>query len=535
MVNVKAVKIGSLIICLKLGDVIGVLKNSDKNIEYVLATDNEYSFQFDETNNNIIVHEWQSYYIQSINDKILNESLFINRGRLIDNNIGELFFKNSIGKSKFEKLDLIVKSSKLSNSEFEELLKTVDSKISNLTFSYNVSGVGSKVIRKKQNLQQNEYLRFKYLAQFFEDHLKPWLESIVKQPHRLNLSRREYEKLELAPYIDEESMVEIFSGSNQFTHSVKSSSLSKKLVFNGKEHIPLEISHSLEFDTYDNVENRFIKFLVDNLSQLINVCKGKYDIISNHMLENIDIISIKKNLWYYSNRSVLRDCKKMSYIPFSSQVVQKKTPYNKALRFYQDMNSLPVISFSEDTYDEILELKKIDKLYEYYCFFKLEEILDDILNAYNKNTDYKEVINGSSIILSSPETSYQTTNKKISLFYQKTYKKQVDTYSISLDPDFSIEIVNLNTNELEILVLDSKFKSKYELVKSEDIHKMHTYKDAIINCNFAIALFPGSDNVFYPESITSLFSGVGAYVLKPNFDNSDLKTLLNEVLCNYGN
>lgn len=529
MLNVKAVKIGSLIICLKLGDVIGVLKNSDKSIDYVLATDDEYSFEFDETNNKIYVHEWQSYYIQSINDKILNESLFNNRGRLIDNNIGELFFKNSIGKSKFEKLDLIVKSSKLSNSEFEELLKTVDSKISNLTFSYNVSGVGSKVIRKKQNLQQNEYLRFKYLAQFFEDHLKPWLESIVKQPHRLNLSRREYEKLELAPYIDEESMVEVFSGSNQFTPSVKSSSLSKKLVFNGKEHIPVEISHSLEFDTYDNVENRFIKFLVDNLSQLINVCKGKYDVISNHMLEDIDIISIKKNLWYYSNRSILRDCKKMNYIPFSSQVIQKKTSYNKALRFYKNMNSLPVIDFSESTYDEILELKKIDKLYEYYCFFKLEEILDEILFSYKKNTKFKEIKSNTSLILTKPEIVYEIPNKKISFFYQKNYKKNESTYSVNLDPDFSIEILNLDTNNLKILVLDSKFKSNYDFVKSEDIHKMHAYKDAIISCDFAIALFPGNSNIFYPQSLSSMYSGVGAFSLKPNLDDSELKNLLKNI------
>ena len=534
MLNVKAVKIGSLIICLKLGDVIRGLKSSKKNIDYVLANDDKYSFGFNETNNEISVDEWQTYYIQSINNKILNERLFNNRGHLIDSNIGELFFKNSIGKSKFEKLDFIVNSSKLSSSEFEELLKTVDSKISNLTFSYNVSGVGSKVTRKKQNLQQNEYLKFKYSAQFFEVHLKPWLESIIKEPHQLSLSKREYEKLELTPYIDEESMVEVFSGLSQFTPSIKSSSLSKKLVFNGREHLPIEISHGLEFDTFDNIENRFIKFLVDNLSKLINVCKDKYDIVSNHMLEDIDIITIKKSLWYYSNRSILRDCKKINYIPFSSQVIQKKTPYNKALRFYQDMNSLPVILFSENTYDEILELKKIDKLYEYYCFFKLEEILDDILNSYNKNIDYKEVINGNSVILSSPEISYQNSNKKVTLYFQKGYRKGVGTYSVSLDPDFSIEIVDLITNELEILVLDSKFKTKHELVKSEDIHKMHAYKDAIFNCNFAIALFPGSNNVFYPESLTSLYSGVGAFVLKPNFAYTELKTQLKCILQNVG-
>lgn len=530
MLNVKAVKFGSLIVCLKLGDVISVLKNSRKKIDYVLATEGEYSFELNETNNCLSVHEWQSYYIQSINNKSLKESLFNNRGRLIDNNIGELFFKNSIGKSKFEEINFIVKSSKLSNSDFEELLKTVDSKISNLAFSYHVSGVGSNVIRKKQNLKQNDYLKFKYLAQFFENHLKPWLESIIKEPHRLNLAKREYDKLELVPYIDEESMVEVFSGLNQFAPSIKSSSLSKKLVFNGQEHIPVEISHSLEFDAFDNIENRFIKFLIDNLIQLINVCKEKYDIISNHMLGDIDIISIKKNLWYYSNRSILRDCKKMNYVPFSSQVIQKKTPYNRTLKFYQDLNSLPIIQFSENTYDEILELKKIDKLYEYYCFFKLEEILDDILITYNKETNFKEVKHGYSVILSSPVISYQNANKRISLYYQKNYKKGIDSYSVNLDPDFSIEIVDLSTNELEILILDAKFKSKYDFVKSEDIHKMHTYKDAIINCDFAIALFPGSSNVFYPESMSSLHYGVGAYALKPNFDVEELKQLLEKVI-----
>lgn len=532
MLNVKAVKIGSLIVCLKLGDEISTLKNSINNVDYIIANEGEYSFNFDEITNNISVQEWRSYYIQSIDLKPLNENLFKNRGRLIDSNIGELFFKNAIGESKFESLNFIVQSSKLSKLEFEDLLKTVDSKITNLTFSYHVSGVGSTVIRKTQNLQQNDYLKFKYLVQFFEDHLKPWLESIIKEPHRLSVSKREYDKLELVSYIDEESMIEVFSGSNEFTPSVKSSSLSKKLIFNGKEHIPNEISYSLEFDTFDTIENRFIKFLVDNLIQLINVCSEKYDIIPNHMLGDIDITSIKKNLRYYSNRSILRDCKKMYYIPFSSQVIQKKTPYNKSLKFYQNLNSLPVIHFSKNTYEEILELKKIDKLYEYYCFFKLEEILDEILSTYKKEIDFKEVKHDNSIVLSSPEISYQKINKKITLYYQKNYKKGVDTYSVNLDPDFSIEIVDISNGKLEILVLDSKFKSKYEFVKSEDIHKMHTYKDAIINCNFAIALFPGSTNVFYPESLHSLYTGVGAYALKPNLDNNDLTTLLKSIVNN---
>jgi predicted component of viral defense system (DUF524 family) len=532
MLNVKAVKIGSLIICLKLGDEINVLKNSINDIDYISTIDVANSFEFDEINNCLHIHEWQLYFIKSINNKVLNERLFNNRGRLIDINIGELFFKNAIGKSKFENVNFIVKSVKLSNSEFEELLKTVDSKISKLTFFYNISGVGSNVIRKRHNLHQDEYFKFKYLAQFFEVNLKPFLDSIIKEPHRLNLSKREYDILELTPFIDEESMVEVFSGSNQFTTSIKSTSLSKKLFFNGKEHIPVEISHSLEFDTFDNVENRFIKFLVDNLIQLINFCYEKYDVISNHMLEDIDIKSIKKNLLYYSNRTILRDCKQMNYIPFSSQVILKKTSYNKALKFYQDLNSLPIIHFSENTYEEILELKKIDKLYEYYCFFKLEEILDEILFSYLKKTNYKEIKSNTNLILTKPEIVYQNSNKKISFFYQKNYKKNESTYSVDLDPDFSIEILNLDTNSLKILVLDSKFKSKDEFVKSEDIHKMHAYKDAIINCDFAIALFPGKSNIFYPQSLSLMYSGVGGFSLKPNLENTELIELLKNIIIN---
>lgn len=530
MLNVKAVKIDSLIVCFKLGDDINSLKKSINKIDYVLANDNESSFGFETDNNTIYVNEWGLYYVHSINGKSLVEGLFHNRGKLIDSDIGELVFQNAIGKSKFENLNFKVKSSKLSDSEFEELLKSVDTKISNLTFSYQVSGVGSMVLRKKQNLQQNDYLKFKYLAQFFEDQLRPWLESIIKEPHRLNVSRREYERLEFAPYIDEESMVEVFSGLSQFAPTTKSSSLSRKLTFNGKEHLPVEISHSLEYDTYDNVENRFVKFLVDNLIRLINAGIVKYDIISNHMLGDIDILSIKEKLWYYANRTILRDCKKMNYIPFSSQVIQKRTPYNKTLKFYQNLNSIPVINFSDANYGEILELKKIDKLYEYYCLFRIEDILDDILKSYIKRTNYKEVKNGNSITLSSPEISYLSHDRKISLYYQKHYRKGTDTYSVSLDPDFSIEIIDLSTNDLEILALDSKFKSNYEFVKSEDIHKMHTYKDAIINCNFAIALYPGASNVFYPESLGSSYSGVGAYVLKPNFENNELKTMLSQIL-----
>jgi predicted component of viral defense system (DUF524 family) len=67
-------------------------------------------------------------------------------------------------------------------------------------------------------------------------------------------------------------------------------------------------------------------------------------------------------------------------------------------------------------------------------------------------------------------------------------------------------------------------------VNSEDIHKMHTYKDAIDGFS-SFVLYPGNSDIFYsdPKKASNL-TGVGAFVMKPNMSTYSIFDYLNNVI-----
>ena len=116
--------------------------------------------------------------------------------------------------------------------------------------------------------------------------------------------------------------------------------------------------------------------------------------------------------------------------------------------------------------------------------------------------------------LTSSNIPYNIGDILISLFYKKNYKALNQSYSVELEPDYSLEVSNISSGKSLKIFFDAKFKFDDGSVKSEDIHKMHTYKDAI-NGYSSIVLFPGHNNIFYKDhSSNSPFSGVGAFVMK---------------------
>jgi predicted component of viral defense system (DUF524 family) len=101
-----------------------------------------------------------------------------------------------------------------------------------------------------------------------------------------------------------------------------------------------------------------------------------------------------------------------------------------------------------------------------------------------------------------------------------------------LRPDATV-IIKTKENTVK-LIFDAKYKvdqknrlEKNELhVKQEDIHKMHTYVDAIENALFSFVVYPGTEFYFFERNINSptrksideiqSFDGVGAIPLTPD-------------------
>ncbi len=226
----------------------------------------------------------------------------------------------------------------------------------------------------------------------------------------------------------------------------------------------------------------------------------------------------------------------MRMIPTSSTVLQSRAGYKDILSHYT-CSRFGIKHIFEDFEQEAMsiDLKRISDLYEYWVFYKIaiaflgEEI----------------IIEQQDIVLKNGDVSYGVCfrDESISVYYNWTESRsRKSAYSVTLRPDTTV-VVKKEDKVLKFL-FDAKYKVRNKdteegmerHVKSEDIYKMHTYLDAIENCVFAIAVYPGSEFYFYErdikysvrrdiESIDS-FEGVGALPLVP--DDAELDKQFND-------
>jgi predicted component of viral defense system (DUF524 family) len=213
------------------------------------------------------------------------------------------------------------------------------------------------------------------------------------------------------------------------------------------------------------------------------------------------------------------DVGELEIFPASSQVLLRRDGYRECLQVYRLLHIArePIFDRLQDAIDN----RRIDQLYEFWCFFRLAEMLTKILGNWQQplfsalESDEGGLRYGLSAEL----------GKGYQLVYNRTFshgKGSGHSYSISLRPDFS-----LMKDGQPLVVFDAKFRfderdlerfkkmsettdeaideemddaqqkgDMERLAKHADICKMHTYRDAL-KCRAATILFPGTRGVFY--------------------------------------
>ena len=166
--------------------------------------------------------------------------------------------------------------------------------------------------------------------------------------------------------------------------------------------------------------------------------------------------------------------------------------------------------------------KKVFRLYEYWCYFELVKILEEMCNQYR---EFDDVFLLSKDKMSLREGRAQKFNLNINdkniiiyLYYNKTFNKKnsiFKSYSVEYRPDYSLIIYD--GAKRHILHFDAKYKLDIdgESYKKEDIDKMHAYKDAILDSVGAYVLYPGKKDEIYYENDDLISGSVGAFPLNP--------------------
>ena len=325
-------------------------------------------------------------------------------------------------------------------------------------------------------------------------------------------------------------------------------------------------------DTADTQENRYVKFFLEDLRQLAQqlavALRGRTS-SEREVADWIDIIDEELSNGHWKSVGPFR------VFPSNSQVLAKREGYRDILRFDLSLRmslSLPWKRSLEFADGLVGDIRPVNELYEYWCFFHLRRILRTVCVEHLQPgaSLIESVAGGFQLKLlrgrrSKSEFVYRREEKKtlfVTLYYNRQFKRPTrpfsawyGSYTARFDPDYSVEVrledagrivrhwlhfdakYRVDFRDLEELFApsdveeaeDGRTSGDYETElqrfhRRDDLYKMHTYRDGILGSRGAYIIFPGTAEesqvyVRHPSAVSGepafLFPGVGAFSLCP--------------------
>lgn len=335
----------------------------------------------------------------------------------------------------------------------------------------------------------------------------------------------------------------------------------------GLADVPRRVQTKSKQDSVDAPENRFVKHALEAFHQFILDFNGS---VSPNSREAKESKALSEKVQGYLNHGVFRSVARATFLKLNSPVLQRKEGYREVFRAWImfDLAARLVWSGGDDVYSA--GKKDIATLYEYWLFFKLLKLFEEIFNL--ESTELEKLIiptkdnlglqlkQGSHIAL---QGTHASLNRKLNIRFSynrsfpgsKNYPVQ-GSWTKTMRPDYSLSIWPGNIKEKEAeeleLITHVHFDAKYRIenfldnvkesdlsveklqeakgvFKNADLIKMHAYRDAIRRTAGAYILYPGTE-VYRREGFHEIIPGLGAFPIKPSVNDSGILALKSFVL-----
>jgi hypothetical protein len=296
------------------------------------------------------------------------------------------------------------------------------------------------------------------------------------------------------------------------------------------------------YEIIDTPENRYVKHFVEECALLAQW-------LSSHLAGRKKIAAAREAEGWFLRlqellaREIWRDMAPMRQFPSNSQVLLKRRGYRDILRF--DLVLRLGLTLPWNQGQKLAEglngdIRPVNELYEYWCFFHLRRALADICNSVppDERSLLSVTKDGLQVRLAKGTRSrtvftYSSSAEKrvvVTLFYNRRFRRPTKnlsvwegSYTAAFDPDYSISIAVTkgSATQRHWLHFDAKYRleqadlgemlnehgdgpsrdpeddeTSYEqeisrLHRRDDLFKMHTYRDGILSTRGAYILFPG--------------------------------------------
>lgn len=474
--------------------------------------------------------EWQEYVVRGA-DQVKGHLNVVH----LDADLFRFQFENQIGRAtlRFEvgnetvALPVEVLSKKYPSPEahlafLSALLEDLAHETTHLPFTISAP---TNIHVEETQTDANALFVYHFVRQF-KDELISAIELVVTAPHRRLTTEARWRRIDEAKTVSAQMLSSIITHPQHLTRA--DSSVALALHLGGLA--PQRVFQELAIDTFDSIENRFVRAALQVILRAIQDLPLEPWWRQTPSEAKQEIGDLTTFLAETLRHAMFDDVGEMSVFPGGSQVLLRRDGYRELLDLWRRFHLAQHPFFAD--LQQAIDLRDIATLYEYWCFFELARQMRLHFEAKpHIDLDY-DILDG---------VTYETTfrwqglaNLRYNVSFARAAKQ---SYSLTLRPDFILEQFD-DAGTRRRIVYDAKFRfSTQDLsyleeddnpprdVKAADLHKMHTYRDAL-NVDAAIVVYPGDRSILYRTNfqrhefpVTLLdtldFQGVGAVCMEP--------------------
>lgn len=419
-------------------------------------------------------------------------------------------------------------------NEYSQMIADLSKYSSGLMFNVNASLYQNHIL--SNDFKSTLYEYFIILEHLFRpENLPSVCEYLSRNLYSLLENSSELVPTPLASNIGASEIAELSANPHHISETTSKYSIYE---YEGKHYAPLMINEIKYFDNIDIPENRFYKYFLEFIRDLI------VKLYENNHEENQVKLELEK--YYDLINSVLsqryfNEISRMDYIPLNSQVLQKKEGYREILQYYLMFEFGLKIHFKDLTDNFRGFQKELANIYEIWGYFEFIGIINKLTDSKSDFETFVDTDNWSLSLSKINKLDYfnkfyiNDYEVKLKLRYnQKFYHSKsysngkLSSYSELMEPD--ITLVIFCNGVIRLMHFDTKYKLVDEKYNTDDIRKMHAYKDGINDSIGAYVLYPGDDNNVIFTKKDGSFGSVGAFCLKPQTRNNSQKERIKQFI-----
>lgn len=480
-----------------------------------------------------------------------------------------LDFFHKDDESKKGTIELEVQSIKTSYREdYQFMLNEIAEKCTDLILQAN-SPVSHTFETNPESDNETLYQRFAFIKAMIEsEDFENAIQRIIISPVTKWQNEFEQKDVRRIKKFSSQNIRQLIHGSNRIKLSSKSS-LSKY----GINSIATKIQANNKIESVDTAENRFIKHALKTFFQFcgdLEMHKNAGIRLKSEAKQTSEILSS------FLEHHLFKEISRPSTLKLNSPILQKKSGYREVLKTWLNFDLAAKLIWTGG--DEVYKggKKDIATLYEYWLFFKLLEVLENIFKIKPKDLSnlIKPSQKGLNLQLKQGEFTpikgiYIEKNRDLNIKfnYNRSFKfdeniNNSGSWSTSLRPDYTLSIwpkeISETKAEATEQIVHIHFDAKYKVAnihqiivnknddelntekkehlkgdyKNADLLKMHAYKDAIRRTAGAYVLYPGTEDkkrIGFHE----ILPGLGAFPVKPSKNENStlvLEAFIKEVL-----